>query len=110
MPDYRQAVAFSPHCKAYHVCGIASHAYIRQYSPIAPLGALLRGYKMTKIQRNEIAKCALARAVMGADAGRAYVARSLSSLIRSAMRKADIAALMHQAESFGVVNHPEFVV
>ena len=65
---------------------------------------------MTKTHRAELAKCAIARAVMGADAGSAYIARSLSSLIRCAMRKSDIAALMHQADSFGVVNHPDFII
>jgi hypothetical protein len=38
------------------------------------------------------------------------VARGLSTLIRSAMTKKSVAALLEYADIFGVKNHPDFIV
>ena len=62
--------------------------------------------EMNKMQAKEVAKLAVAHRMGMSD----YVARSLSALIRASMTARARAALMAQADAFGVRNHPEFIV
>ena len=62
---------------------------------------------MTKPEAREVAKLTHYRA---AGIGPDYVARSLSALIRAARNNKSAAELRALAQSWGITQHPEFIV
>ena len=63
-------------------------------------------YCINKYQMREINNIAIYHKLGMADT----VARSLSALIRSALRKSQRDVMLEYADLFGVRNHPEFVI
>ena len=61
---------------------------------------------MNKSETREVSKLAVMNKLGMTDT----VARGLSALIRAAMTKRSREALMEYADTFGVRNHPEFVI
>jgi hypothetical protein len=61
---------------------------------------------MNKSQIREMANIATFHKLGMADT----VARSLSALIRSAMRESQKKTMLEYADLFGVRNHPEFII
>jgi hypothetical protein len=61
---------------------------------------------MNKSEIREVSKIAQYRA---AGLGPDFVARALSSLIRSTMRSKDAAEIRAFAEAHGLTKHPEFI-
>ena len=61
---------------------------------------------MNKMQRREIAQARVACS-MGLQG---MAARSVSALIRCAMRQSQIDALMQAARDLGIASHPEFII
>ena len=61
---------------------------------------------MTKIQQREVEQARKAVCMGMTD----YAARSVSALIRSAMRKADREELLQAAQDLGLDASPEFII
>ena len=61
---------------------------------------------MNKHQQKQIEILKAHLAIGNIDAA----AMGLSALIRSAMTKKQSQTLMHIAEEFGIINHPEFII